>query len=149
MSRVDSIVADVHAATAVLVAADDPAATRVAAALARWHAGDDFEAALGLPSDWRWRLRIAARDRALAELSRLRADLSDRQLATLITEHVSRHPADGPRPDGVPGYLHDLVRTGCPGWRHLRRLIAGHRAACDGPREMAASATEQTKWQRS
>jgi hypothetical protein len=113
--------ADLRRAITLLAEIGDAAATRTADALTRWLAGEDFDQAAGLPSDWRWRVRIAARDQALGALCDLRADLTARALARLILgDPVNR----GARRDGWRGYLDDLRRADPDlSDRQLRRLI--------------------------
>lgn len=125
-----------HARELLADCGDDPAATRVAQALDRWLKGEDLAEALDLPGDWRQRLRVGARDRALAELSRVHGDLDCSTLAERIVVGLSRAHA-GRRRDGSLGLIDDLAAAGCSlSARRLRQLIGdirrGQQTACDG-----------------
>jgi hypothetical protein len=152
MSSVSDTVADVsHAVELLGLIAErekDPAAARVGWVLKRWLAGEAFEAAAGLPTDWRWRLQIEKRDQALAELARLRADLDPANLARWIRAELPRAArSSAVRRDGALGYVDDLARSGCGGLgdRNLRELLGdirgrGKREACDCHGKLGGSA---------
>lgn len=126
-----AIVADVRRSIEQLAELDDSAATRTAAALSRWLAGEDFDCAAGLVPGWRSHLRLSARDRALAALVAMHTDLDASCLAAWIVEGLERvAAAGGTRPDGAEGYLVDLARAECTlSKRQWRRLIRGHRGS--------------------
>lgn len=129
-----AVVADVRRAIELLAELDDPAATRTAAALSRWLAGEEFDAAAGLVPGWRSHMRLTARDRALAELVAMHSDMNASELAVWILEGLERVAAstNGARPDGADGYLTDLVRAGRnPGKRQWHRLITEARCHSD------------------
>jgi hypothetical protein len=136
MSAAEAIVADIRRAIVLLAELNDPAATRVAQLLERWLAGEDFVSAAGLPSDWRARLQLAARDQALAELVRIRTDLEPAPLAAWIVAELRRRARRRTRRDGALGYVDDLARVSCGrSARNLRRLITairGQRNRCNG-----------------
>jgi hypothetical protein len=139
-----TIVADVRriaellaepAATRVATALDDAAAMRIATALDRFIRSENFDQALGLTTDWRMRLRIDARDRALDELVKHFPSFSVNALARHIAASVRQARGAGARPDGIAGYIWDLRTLDCPSERHLRRLLTdrvGQRDAGDG-----------------
>jgi hypothetical protein len=105
---------------------DDPNAVQVAAAMSRWINGQDFDTAARLVRGWRSHLRLTDRNRALASLLKLHADMNASELAAWIVEGLQRvgASANGVRPDGADGYLADLVRAGRnPGKRQWHRLI--------------------------
>ena len=145
----DSIVRELREAVALLADIDHPAMTRAGFVLSRCLAGEPFHSASGLPTDFPWRLRIAARDEALTALVAMRRDLSARRLAAWITKERARSGAI--RRDGVLGYVDDLVRSHCDlGERHLRRLInslrdLGHQRPCNGPDKRAPSAATRRR----
>jgi hypothetical protein len=123
-----AIVADFRRAIELLAELSDPGATRTAATLSRWLAGEDFESAAGLLPHWRSHLRLTARDLALAALAAMHSDLDDSALADRILGGFDRL-AGRMRPDGADGYLADLVRAGdVLSKRQWRRLIRGHRS---------------------
>jgi len=127
------IVSDFRRTLELLAELDDPAATRTAAALSRWLAGEDFDSAADLVPGWRSYLRLTTRDRALAALVAIHTDMDASTLAAWIAEGLERVGcARGVRPDGADGYLVDLARAGCIlGKRQWRRLIAevrGHQS---------------------
>ncbi len=127
MSAASAIVSDIRCAIEQLVDLDHPAATRTAAALMRWLAGQDFDAAAGLLPGWRETVRQKARDVALDAILRLHPGASSNALADLIARGVmrARRLKRGLRPDGIDGYLQDLARAGCVhSARHWRRLVA-------------------------
>lgn len=133
MTSAAAIVADVRRSIELLTDCDEPAATRTAAALSRWLAGeDDFHQALGLPSDWRMRVRVAARDEALHSLMNLHPDLDNESLAERIVAGVARANPGSPRLDGSEiGYFQDLTSLDLPGVSRLRRVLADLRG-CHG-----------------
>jgi hypothetical protein len=116
----------------LLAQIDDLGATQTAAALSRWLAGETFDQAADLVPGWRSHVRLAARDRALAELVKVHTSMADLDLAIWILDGLERVGRPEIRPDAADGHLFDLARAGrVPGRRHLRPLIAaarGHRA---------------------
>src|SRR6185437_15776480 len=128
-----SIITDVRAAIELLAASDAAGAQRVAGALDQWLRGVPFEPALGLLSDWRLRLRLEARDRALEAIEALHPHLDTTSLARRIAAGVDRARQSATRPDGVEGLCWDLVQAGAEvGARQLRRLLTelrGHHGA--------------------
>src|SRR5258708_26312087 len=100
-------------------------------ALDRWIRGEAFDQALDLPTDWRMRMRVAARDAALSAIEALHPALDDKSLAACIVDGVDR-ARRGTRPDGAAGYFHDLVLLDARlSPRHWRRLIAAARGQQD------------------
>ncbi|MGA8094768.1 MAG: hypothetical protein WB823_10950 [Steroidobacteraceae bacterium] len=121
-----TILADMRRALVLLAELNDPAATRTAAALTSWLAGDSFDSAAGLAPGWRSHQRVAARDRALRALSEMHPEIDVTNLARRIARGLAREAARRRevRPDGEAGHLHDLVRTdACLSERHLRRIL--------------------------
>src|SRR5579871_5053907 len=119
--------------------------TRAGFVLSRCLAGERFHSAAGLPTYFPWRLKIAARDRALKELSTLRADLNPTQLARWIRREAA--VISSIRRDGALGHVDELVNSECDrSERHLRRLISelrgrGQQQGCNGHGEAPASAS--------
>jgi hypothetical protein len=145
-------IASIHRVVVLLAELDDPAATATAHVLRGWLGGQTIEAAANLPTDWRSRLRIATRYQALAVLvPKLSvASTKDKDLAQALHRLVQKELAypSAVRPDGVLGYVFDLARAGCPGERHLRRLIAeirGHQVAGHGHDVPAPSAAKSDR----
>ncbi len=142
MTDLAATIAAVHAAIQTLADADH---IKVAEALSRWlvSSSESFDSALELPTDWRQRLRVAARDRALVELSRLHGDEDCSRLADRIAAGLLRARPGARRRDGSLGFIDDLAAAGCSlGARQLRRLIAdirrGHQGKCNGHGSVAA-----------
>jgi hypothetical protein len=133
----------------LLAELEDPAATHTAEVLTRWLAGEAFEAAAGLPTDWQWRLEIAARDRALTALAEIRADVDTTTLASWIAGELRRGVGDVRR-DGALGYVDDLARLTCGGLgaRNLRRLIADIRLVANEARAMATKSWHRPRRRR-
>ena len=135
MTEAAAIIAQFRRAIALLAELDDPAATRIAAALDRWLAGEDLESAAGLAPGWRRSLQLAARDAALSALVARHPGKDAQALARQIVAGVRRAArVRGVRPDGEPGLYRDLFRAADAelSERHWRRLIRGQRAACNG-----------------
>ena len=123
------IVTDIRRAIELLVAADDPAATKTADALTRWLAGEaSFDGAAGLSPGWRRGLQQATRDAALEALIRLNPELNDQALGQRIAYGIAG-AKDGIRPDGELGHYHDLARndrdTAARTWRRLVGKLRG------------------------
>ena len=112
MNAAAAIVADIRRAIELLADSADPAATRTAAALDRWIRGETFEQSLDLPTDWRMRLRISARDAALRSLIALHPELHDEGLAERIVAGARRNNRTAVRPDGesANGGLLEMTR---------------------------------------
>jgi len=145
-----AIVANLRRAIAVLAELEDPAATLTAEVLTRWLAGEGtMEAAAGLPTDWRRRLEIAARDRALNALAETRADVDPTILANWIAGEL-RRGVGNTRRDGALGYIDDLARLNCGGLgaRNLRRLIADIRLVANEARAMATGSWHRPRRRR-
>jgi hypothetical protein len=126
--------AAVDRAIAVLGASADPEAIRVGDALKVWRKSAlSLDAALGLPSDWQTRKRVAARDRAIQELVKHSPGMHARGIARKILANLSYCAQLNDRPDGWLGHVHDLAGERVElSERHLRRLIRGHQRACNG-----------------
>lgn len=101
-----------------------------AAVLTRLLAGRRAHQALGLPSDWCMRIRVAARDKALLSLMNLHPDLDNESLAERIVAGVgSGNP--GTATGTESGYFQDLALLKLPGVSRLRRILADLRG-CHG-----------------
>lgn len=129
MTDIAVIVASFRRAVDLLAIDGDPAAVRTAAVLTRFLDGEDFDSAAGLVPGWRSYLRLTARDRALAALAAIHADMDASALAGWIVEGLERVAgAGGIRPDGPDGHLVDLARAGCSlSKRRWRQLVAERR----------------------
>jgi hypothetical protein len=112
---------------------NDPAAARVADAITRWLAGEDFDSAAGLAPGWRQHVQKASRDAALSALLALHTDMDDQPLARRIAAGVERAARmRGIRPDREDGHFHDLARAQVHlSARHWRRLIGEARGQPD------------------
>jgi hypothetical protein len=143
MTSAAAIVADVRRAIELLAERNDPAGTRIATALDRWIRGQAFDQALDLPTDWRVRVRIAARDAALRSLMTLHPELDDKALAEHIVAGVRRVTRIAARPDGEGGHFQDLAHLDLPGVSRLRRVLAelrGYQGACNSHNQSSPSA---------
>lgn len=128
--------AAIDTAIALLASAADPEATLVATALRRWHDGESLDTAMGLPTDWRDRARIAKRDRALQELVKTNPELDATGIARHILRELPGCTRQHIRPDGQLGHIFDLAALEFrPSERHLRRLLTqvrGQQRECNG-----------------
>jgi hypothetical protein len=126
MTDAATTIAAIRRSIELLVDLNDGDATRTAAALNLWLTGTNFERAAGLVPGWRSNLRLHARDRALAELLKIHADMNPSELAAWIVAGLERVAGlrDSVRPSGADGYLTDLARADRnPGKRQWHRLI--------------------------
>ena len=113
---------DLAAATNVLLASDDPACWRVAAALELWlRTGGYFAAAMDMAPGWHSAHRQRQRDGALRELARTNfPGMCGRPLANAVWQLIAGYeargwPSDrasGHRPDGATGLAHDVLNAG-------------------------------------
>jgi hypothetical protein len=147
MTDVAATVASFRRAVELLAELDDPAATRTAAALSRWLAGEDFDSATNLPPGWRHHVQQKDLDATLQALVALFPNLAYAALARRIVAGLKRAgSARGARPDGERGLYHDLAHAGFDTTESTcrRRLaeIAGKRNAV--LRQAAASTFYET-----
>jgi hypothetical protein len=162
--RIDTTLAAVRVAVALLTALPDAArlaavpekefniqrkqALLVARALDRWLlSGETLDVGLDLPGDWRWRLRMAARDAALQALVALHGGLDNRALAQRIVAGVDAAPHGGVRADGELGLFQDLAHADAileeDTWRKLIAALRGKRAPRDAHGAQPSSAAKQ------